>query len=96
NSRETLLFRGLDPNRSNIYKSTKDSSLSTKNSVPIQLNDQHKAFLVDLTVLKVLGKYRITKFVPLSGDNPIILQQPVEDLDLKKALYYQHLYSKYL
>ena len=61
----------------------------------------HEAFLVDLAVLevgisRVLGEYEITKFVPLSGDDPIILQQPVEDLDSKKALCYQHLHSKYL
>ncbi|KGO76401.1 hypothetical protein PITC_018410 [Penicillium italicum] len=60
----------------------------------------HEAFLVDLAVLKVgilrvLGKYGIIKFVPLSGDNPIILQQPAEDLDSKKALCYQRLHSKY-
>ena len=72
------------------------------NAIALQeLGDQHKAFLVDLTVLevsisRVLGKYGITKFVPLSGDNPIILQQPVEDLNSKKALCYQHLHSKYL
>ncbi|OQE68110.1 hypothetical protein PENNAL_c0159G03384 [Penicillium nalgiovense] len=62
---------------------------------------RHEAFLVDLAVLevgisRVLGKYGITKFVPLSGDDPIILQQPVEDLDSKKALCYQHLHSKFL
>ncbi|CDM27586.1 hypothetical protein CBS147339_4194 [Penicillium roqueforti] len=120
-----------------MHESTKDSSLSAKNSVPIRLHtvriwfhpngltlmedikrrglddvvfdaialqelgDQHEAFLVDLAVLevgisRVLGKYGITKFVPLSGDDPIILQQPVEDLDSKKALCYQHLHSKYL
>ncbi|KAJ5462481.1 hypothetical protein N7530_010686, partial [Penicillium desertorum] len=41
NSRETLLFRGLDPNRSNIYKSTKgtkpDNSVSTRDLAPIRL-----------------------------------------------------------
>ncbi|KAJ6019855.1 hypothetical protein N7499_003018 [Penicillium canescens] len=51
----------------------------------------HEAFLVDLAVLEV----GISRFVPLSGDDPIILQQPVEDLDLKKALCYQRLHSKY-
>ncbi|KAJ5504622.1 hypothetical protein N7463_007496 [Penicillium fimorum] len=61
----------------------------------------HEAFLVDLAVLevgisRVLGKYEITKFDPLSDDDPIILHQPVEDLDSKKALCYQHLHSKYL
>ncbi|KAF4764483.1 hypothetical protein HAV15_000111 [Penicillium sp. str.  len=52
------------------------------------------AFLVDLAVLetgisRVLGKYGILRFVPLSSDDPIILQQPGEDIDSKKALYYQ-------
>ncbi|KAF4764066.1 hypothetical protein HAV15_001188 [Penicillium sp. str.  len=61
----------------------------------------HEAFLVNLAVLevgisRVLGEYGITKFVPLSGDDPIILQQLVEDLDSKKALCYQYLHSKYL
>lgn len=60
-----------------------------------------EAFLVDLAVLeagisRVLGKYGITKFVPLSSDDPIILQQTAEDLDSKKALCYQHLHFKYL
>jgi hypothetical protein len=60
-----------------------------------------EASLVDLAVLetgisRVLGKYGITKFVPLSSDDPIILQQPAVDLDSKKALCYQHLHSKYL
>ncbi|CAG7980666.1 unnamed protein product [Penicillium salamii] len=60
-----------------------------------------EAFLVDFAVLeagisRVWGKYGITKFVPLSSDDPIILQQPAEDLDSKKALCYQHLHSKYL
>ncbi|KAJ5201324.1 hypothetical protein N7449_004243 [Penicillium cf. viridicatum] len=59
-----------------------------------------KAFLVDLAVLetgilRVLGKYRILDFVPLSSDDPTISQQPAGDLDSKKALYYQRLYSKY-
>ncbi|OQD72970.1 hypothetical protein PENANT_c220G08900 [Penicillium antarcticum] len=60
----------------------------------------HEAFLVDLAVLetgivRVLGKYGILNFVPLSSDDPIILQQPAEDLDSKKALCYQRLHSKY-
>jgi hypothetical protein len=38
----------------------------------------------------------LQKFVPLSSDDPIILQQPAEDLDSKKALCYQQLHSKYL
>ena len=59
-----------------------------------------EAFLVDLAVLeagitRVVGKYGILKFVPLSSDDPIILQQPPEDLDSKKALCYQRLHSKY-
>jgi hypothetical protein len=70
-----------------------------------QPQDDHgitkEAFLVDLAVLeagisRVLGKYGITRFVPLSSDDPIILQQPAEDLDSKRALCYQRLYSKYL
>ncbi|KAJ6119087.1 hypothetical protein N7471_013038 [Penicillium samsonianum] len=59
-----------------------------------------KAFLVELAVLetgilRVLGKYGILDFVPLSSDDPTISQQPAEDLDSKKALYYQRLHSKY-
>ncbi|KAJ6018394.1 hypothetical protein N7499_003710 [Penicillium canescens] len=73
-----------------------------------ELSGQHQAhgitkeaFLVDLAVLKagiprVLGKYGITQFVPLSSDDPIILQQPAEDLGSKRALCYQYLHSKYL
>jgi hypothetical protein len=67
-------------------------------------NDQGNtkgAFQVDLAVLeagtsRVWGKFGITKFVPLSSDDPIVLQQPAEDFDSKKALCYQHLHSKYL
>ncbi|CRL30933.1 unnamed protein product [Penicillium camemberti] len=59
-----------------------------------------KAFLVDLAVLetgilRVLGKYGTLHLVPLSSDDPTISQQPAEDLDSKKALYYQRLHSKY-
>ncbi|KOS37572.1 hypothetical protein ACN38_g11632 [Penicillium nordicum] len=59
------------------------------------------AFQVDLAVLeagisRVWGKYGIMRFVPLSSDDPIVLQQPAEDFDSKKALCYQHLDSKYL
>ena len=58
------------------------------------------AFLVDLAVLetgisRVLGKYGMTRFDPLSSDDPIVLQQPTEDLDSKKALCYQSLHSLY-
>ncbi|CAG7927808.1 unnamed protein product [Penicillium olsonii] len=63
-------------------------------------HDDH-AFLVDLAVLeagisRVWGKYGIPRFIPLSIDDPIILNQPTNDLELKKALCYQRLYSKYL
>ncbi|CAG8948368.1 unnamed protein product [Penicillium salamii] len=59
------------------------------------------AVLVDLAVLetgisRVLGKYGIIRFDPLSSDDPIVLQQPAEDFDSKKALCYQHMHSKYL
>ncbi|CAG8205327.1 unnamed protein product [Penicillium salamii] len=69
-----------------------------------QAEDDHGnktgAFQVDLAVLeagitRVLGKYGIIKFVPLSNDDPIVLQQPTEDLDTKKALCYQRLHSLY-
>lgn len=75
-----------------------------------ELGTQHQAhgdhgttreeFLVDLAVretgiIRVVGRYGIIKFAPLSSDDPIISQQPTEDLDLKKALGYQHLHSKY-
>ncbi|CAG8421939.1 unnamed protein product [Penicillium salamii] len=57
--------------------------------------------LVDLAVLetgisRVWGKYGIPNFLPFSSDDPIVLQQPAEDLDSKKALCYQRLHSKYL
>lgn len=63
-------------------------------------SNMNDAFLVDLAVLetgilRVLGKYGTLNFVPLSSDDPIILQQPAEDLDSKKALCYQRLHSKY-
>lgn len=70
-----------------------------------QAQDEHdctkNAFLVDLAVLesgilRVRRKYGIIKFIPLSSDDPIVLQQPATDPDLKKALCYQHLHSKYL
>ncbi|OGE46820.1 hypothetical protein PENARI_c104G01025 [Penicillium arizonense] len=69
-----------------------------------QTQDDHgitkEASLVDLAVLeigisRVFEKYEITKFVPLSSDDPMVLQQPAEDLDSKRALCYQHLHSKY-
>lgn len=58
------------------------------------------AVLVDLAVLetgisRVLGKYGIIRFDPLSSDDPIVLQQPTEDLDSKKGLCYQRLHSLY-
>jgi hypothetical protein len=70
-----------------------------------QAQDDHgntmDAFPADLAVLeagisRVLGKYGIPKFVPLSNDDPIILGQPTTDLESKKALCYQRLHSKYL
>ncbi|CAG8148106.1 unnamed protein product [Penicillium nalgiovense] len=79
----------------------------TRDSPPIRLHDDHgitgiteEASLVGLAVLetgisRVLGKYGITRFFPLSSDDPIILQQPAEDLGSKKALCYQQLHSKY-
>ncbi|CAG8144627.1 unnamed protein product [Penicillium nalgiovense] len=62
--------------------------------------NMNDAFLVDLAVLetgitRVLGKYGVLKFVPLSNDDPIIVQQPAEDIDSKKALCYQRLHSIY-
>ena len=81
-------------------------------AIPLQgLGAQHQAqddhgntkneFQVDLAVdesgiLRVLMKYGVVKFIPLSSDDPIVLQQPTTDPDLKKALCYQHLHSKYL
>lgn len=58
-------------------------------------------FLVDLAVVeagisRVWGKYGIIKFVPLSSDDPIVLQQSAKDPDLRKALCYQHIHSRYL
>ena len=70
-----------------------------------QAQDDHgntkNAFLVDLAVdesgiVRVLRKYGIINFIPLSGGDPIVLQQPAMDPDVKKALCYQHLHSKYL
>ncbi|CAG8621596.1 unnamed protein product [Penicillium salamii] len=59
------------------------------------------AFPADLAVReagisRVWAKYGIPKFVPLSIDDPIILNQPTKDLDQKKALCYQRLHSRYL
>ncbi|CAG8085464.1 unnamed protein product [Penicillium nalgiovense] len=81
-------------------------------AIPLQgLGAQHQAqddhgntkneFQVNLAVdesdiLRVLMKYGVVKFIPLSSDDPIVLQQPTTDPDLKKALCYQHLHSKYL
>ncbi|KAI3286512.1 hypothetical protein DTO002I6_8183 [Penicillium roqueforti] len=70
-----------------------------------QAQDDHgntmDAFPADLAVReagisRVWGKYGIPKFVPLSIDDPIILNQPTKDLDQKKALCYQRLHSRYL
>jgi hypothetical protein len=70
-----------------------------------QAQDNHgnmmDAFLADLAVLeagisRVWGEYGIPKFVSLSSDDPIILEQPTKDLESKKALCYQRLHSKYL
>jgi hypothetical protein len=70
-----------------------------------QAQDDHgntkDAFLVDLAVLeagisRVRRKYGIIKFIPLSSDDPIVLQQSPKDPDSKKALCHQRLHSKYL
>ncbi|CAG7949925.1 unnamed protein product [Penicillium salamii] len=47
-------------------------------------------------ISRVWAKYGIPKFIPLSIDDPIVLNQPTKDLDQKKALCYQRLYSRYL
>ncbi|CAG7948721.1 unnamed protein product [Penicillium salamii] len=59
------------------------------------------AFPADLAVResgisRVWAKYGIPKFVPLSIDDPIVLNQPTKDLDQKQALCYQRLHSRYL
>jgi hypothetical protein len=59
-----------------------------------------EAFLVDLAVVeagisRVLRKYEVIKFVPLSSDDPMISQQPAEDLSSKRVLCYYYLHSKY-
>lgn len=59
------------------------------------------AFPADLAVReggisRVWAKYGIPKFVLLSIDDPIVLNQPTKDLDQKKALCYQRLHSRYL
>ncbi|KAJ5158901.1 uncharacterized protein N7500_008552 [Penicillium coprophilum] len=128
NSRETVLFGGLEPDRnllseplkvpmpkeqptisatidlapirlrvwfslSGLYliedikrKGLKDmvfdaialQDLSDQYQAQVGYNNINNAFLVDLAVLetsisRVLGKYRLLKFVPLSNDNPIIV-----------------------
>ncbi|OQE10066.1 hypothetical protein PENFLA_c096G07353 [Penicillium flavigenum] len=81
-------------------------------AVPLQgLGAQHQAqddhgntkneLQVDLAVdesgiLRVLMRYGVVKFIPLSSDDPIVLQQSATDPGLKKALCYQRLHSKYL
>jgi hypothetical protein len=76
-------------------------------AVPLpELSAQHQAqdhgnlMLVDLAVFKygisrVQGTYGIIKFIPLSSDDPIVLDQSAEDPSLKKVLCYQGLYSRY-
>ncbi|KAJ5244916.1 hypothetical protein N7489_005012, partial [Penicillium chrysogenum] len=58
------------------------------------------AFTVDLAVLedgilRVRRKYGIINFIPLSSDDPMVLQQSATDTDSKKALCYRYLHSKY-
>jgi hypothetical protein len=75
-----------------------------------ELGDQHQAqddhgntnevFLVELAVLeagilRVRMEYGIIKFVPLSSDDPIVLQQSVTDPITKISLCYQRVHSKY-
>ncbi|KAJ5264986.1 hypothetical protein N7505_007779 [Penicillium chrysogenum] len=75
-----------------------------------ELGDQHQAqddhgntneaFPVDLAVLeagilRVRKEYGIIKFVPLSSDDPIVLQQSVTDPNSKRSLCYQRVHSKY-
>ncbi|KAJ5558932.1 hypothetical protein N7535_009195 [Penicillium sp. DV-2018c] len=75
-----------------------------------ELGDQHQAqddhgntneaFPVDLAVLeagilRVRREYGIIKFVPLSSDDPIVLQQSVTDPNSKRSLCYQRVHSKY-
>ncbi|RJE17452.1 hypothetical protein PHISCL_10211 [Aspergillus sclerotialis] len=59
------------------------------------------AILVDLAVLhegiqRVLSEYGNIDFVPLSDKDPIILAQEPHDIASKKALAYQHMYTRYL
>ena len=67
-----------------------DGHGNTKNAFPVDLA------VLESGIVRVRRKYGIIKFIPLSSDDPIVLQQPATDPDLKKALCYQHLHSKYL
>ncbi|KAJ5971724.1 uncharacterized protein N7479_001642 [Penicillium vulpinum] len=98
---------GSIPMDSNLWKKRKGLHDVVVDAVPLQelgtedYGNTKDAFLVDLAVLEagvtqVWGKYGIIKFIPLSSDDPIVLQQSAKDLDLKKALCYQHLRSKYV
>lgn len=58
------------------------------------------AILVDLAVLhegipRVLSQYGDIEFCQLGDKDPIILAQERPDIELKKALAYQHLYRVY-
>lgn len=67
-----------------------DDNGNTKDAFPVDLA------VLEAGILRVRSKYGIIKFIPLSNDDPIVLQQLATDPNLKKALCYQRLHSKYL
>ncbi|KAJ5203024.1 hypothetical protein N7449_005103, partial [Penicillium cf. viridicatum] len=72
--------KGFKPIK-DIKKKGLEDVLGTQYKAYSNYRTTKKVFLVDLAVLetgilRVLGKYRILDFVPLSSDNPTISQQP--------------------
>jgi hypothetical protein len=58
------------------------------------------AMLVDLAVLPehaatVRSKYLTVKFALFSGDDPLVWSEPGDDIDLKRALAFRRVLSRY-
>ncbi|KAJ5887376.1 hypothetical protein N7495_007417 [Penicillium taxi] len=96
--KEDIISKGLEDV---IWDAIPLQELGAQHQARHGYGNRNDASLVEFAVLetgvpRVLEKYEIPNFLPLSSDDPMVLQQPVKDLESKKALCYQSLHSKYL